>query len=150
MSIAQDLQDAVQRLATSVETPVVPGELPNWITAVGEVIEPLHGLLRNKTAQVDAAEYAQIIQEDPALAPQVEQLKQGDRECQRQLDALRERVEELKGKAIRREPDEASLNDQIKELVDQGLALVILIQTQEVARRTWLQEAFNRDRGVAD
>jgi hypothetical protein len=150
MTIAQDLQDAVQRLATSVETPVVPGELPNWIAAVGEAIAPLAALLHNKAAKVDASEYAQIMQEDPALAPQVEQLKQGDRECHEQLQALRERVEGLKTKAVRREPDEASLNDEIQEVVDKGLALVILIQKQEVARRTWLQEAYNRDRGVAD
>jgi hypothetical protein len=59
-------------------------------------------------------------------------------------------VSQLSKRSERLEPDEGHARRALETIVDGGLKLVIRIRKQEVAISTWLMEAFDRDRGVAD
>jgi hypothetical protein len=45
---------------------------------------------------------------------------------------------------------EAGLKEELDRFVTESLALVVRIRKQELAVRTWVVEAFTRDRGDAD
>lgn len=141
---------ALKRLATSLQTPVIPGELENWSVAVRNAAGAANGELQQQIATVHASEYAQIVKEDPELFRQVEQLKEGDRASLERSDSFRIKLDALMKIASHSEPNELRAQEQVKNVVDEGLALVMHVEKQEVARRTWLQEAFNRERGVGD
>jgi hypothetical protein len=68
----------------------------------------------------------------------------------RRFDGLAERCKQITQKAPRIEPDELKLHEEVNALIHDGLAFMIDWQQQEIALRSWLQEAFTRDRGVAD
>lgn len=144
------LDESLRRLATCLQTPVVAGELEPWLAAVSEATVAGGTELRRQVATEHPAEYAQIVKEDPELFRHVEQMKDGDRMSLELFDAFARRIEQMNNAAPRFEPDELRLEDRTRAVIDEGLALVMHIQKQEVARRTWLQEAFNRERGVGD
>jgi hypothetical protein len=147
---AQELEAALAALATSLQKPVVSGDLVEWMGGVRAaalaVYEPLH----QQVETVRPADCAAIMAEDPEQARNVQQLKDGDRESMDRFKELFARIDQLSQKAPRREPDEGSLAGELQRLVDDGLAFVLHAQKQEVAARTWFQEAFNRDRGTVD
>jgi hypothetical protein len=146
----EEVLNAVGHLATCLETPQVPGELEHWMATVRQAADGAGQLLRRRLATVHKTDYAEIAAADPGLLHRVEQMKTEDARSLELLDALGKRIEVLDDKVRRVEPNELAIADELQGLVDQGLAFVIQVQKQEVARRTWLQEAFNRDRGVVD
>lgn len=147
---ASKLESALKRLTTALHTPVVAGELEPWLVAVREAARAVDESLRHEIEAVHPGEYALIAAEDPELFRQVEQMKSGDRHTLEQLDEFAGRIKELLRAAPHCEPDEARLQESLKTFMDAGLGLVMHAQKQEVARRTWLLEAFNRERGVGD
>ncbi|MBI1901070.1 MAG: hypothetical protein HYS13_08165 [Planctomycetia bacterium] len=147
---AQELEAALGELATSLQKPVVSGDLVEWVAGVRAAAQPVYELLHRQVEIVRPADCAQIMTEDPEQARNVQQLKDGDRESLSQFTELLARIDQLSQKAPRREPDEGSMTAELKALVDDGLAFVLHAQKQEVAARTWLHEAFNRDRGTVD
>ena len=81
---------------------------------------------------------------------QVALLKKEDQNILRSLESLAERTRNLMVKAPVLEPNEAQVHDEVSALIKDGLAFIVQCQRQEIAIRTWLQEAFLRERGVAD
>lgn len=145
-----NLEQKLKRLATSLQTPVVPGELESWVGTVRDAANLAAEALQHQIASVHPSEFAQIVKEDPELFRQVEQMKDADRDSSARMNSFRARIGQLAKEAPRGEPNELKLKEQLAEVIDQGLALVLHVQKQEIARRTWLQEAFNRERGVGD
>lgn len=149
-TVAPKFEESLKRLTICLQTPLVPGEMEAWVAAVREACDDAGALLRHRIEFVHPAEYAQIVKEDPELFRQVDQMKEGDRQSLEQLEAFAGRLGQLGQAAPRCEPDEQRLDKTLSTLIDNGLALVMHAQKQEVARRTWLVEAFNRERGVGD
>jgi hypothetical protein len=141
---------ALARLELCLETPLVPGELEVWTSqlekATAEVSEQLHAALGKDHPQ----RLAQISQDDPGLSRCVVQLKEGDHESLRRLNAFQAHLHTLVQKAGDFEPNELPIEDALKRFIAEGLALVIHVRKQEVALDTWMSEALDRDRGVVD
>lgn len=148
--LPQDLQRDIESLAFTLEAPRVAGELEGWAAAVREAATPLSELLRRRIQVGHRVEYAKIVETDPELAPRVDQLRQADCEVLQQFESLFRRVERLETRSRHLEPNEGALKDDVESLVDDGLAFILRVHKQEIALRTWLQEAFNRDSGAGD
>jgi hypothetical protein len=146
----RELEKSLQALATCLETPVIPGEMPEWLGMVVKGVETVEPLLRRNIESVHKSEYEQIVHEDRGLGHRVEALRNGDTESLELLDRLKDCLEKVKAKAAHKEPDELALNDDVGLCEKLGLEFVIHAQKQEIARRTWLSESINRMRGGGD
>jgi hypothetical protein len=146
----QDLDSALKSFSLCLEEPCIPGELEEWIKTVWEAIERVRPLLYKHLARNHQDHFAGIVEEDAEMFRQVTLLKQEDHNILQQFQALSDRAWKLLEKAPRVGPNEAQLQEDVSTLITDGLAFVIQVQRQGIAIRTWLQEAFLRDRGVAD
>lgn len=145
-----ELKQALERLETGLQTPVVPGELPNWAEEVQAAFREVDEQLRLQIEQCHPDQFAQIEQDDPGLSPRVEELRTEDDVLRRELEELRPLIDALAEGAPRVEPDEGLAERSLERTIRQGLALVLRARRQEVAASTWLVESLDRDRGVAD
>lgn len=140
---------ALEDFETSLETPLMSGELTDWVTTVQGACEHVGVLLRGDVQREHAALFATISREEPELSSQVEDLKATDQqlahvdfgEVQLSLKRLQERAQSA-------DQDEAKATLLTAEVVMQALAFVISARTQETTIATWFSESFNRDSGI--
>lgn len=137
-------------LEASVETPCIPGELEQWIDAVDDAFQRLKPFLDRQIATFHPQQFDDIGEEDEELFRRVEQMREEDASIDRQAARLGERMTKLKTAAANIEPDEAKLRTAFEGFVEAALDWIIQVRTQEQAIRTWLLEAFTRDRGDVD
>lgn len=150
VAIDKTLAACLTQLETAFERPLVPGELVSWIEEVRRAFDDLIQTWRRQVQEIHGRDYEQIVQEDPNLEHRVKQLKAVDDELIKQCDELLFRIEEFAAAAGKVEPDEQSLEAERERLAQDGINFVVAARTQEVQRRTWLMEAYQRDRGVGD
>jgi hypothetical protein len=146
----QRLHEALAALEASVETPFVPGEFERWMSEVESAWKKLRTCLDWLIATRHPQDFAEIRQEDLELSPRVEQMRQEDAEIQQQAETLGQQIPPLQAAVAHVEPDEARLAPRLEALARDALNFVIRVRKQEQAVRTWLGEAFNRDRGTVD
>jgi hypothetical protein len=146
----QDLDSALKYFTMCLEDPCVPGELEGWSKTVWEAVERVRPLLYKHLTRNHNEHFAGIVEEDPEMFRQVTLLKNEDQNILQNFHAVSERARTLLQKASHIEPNEAQLQDEVSAFISDGLAFVLRVQRQGIAIRTWLQEAFLRDRGVAD
>jgi predicted nuclease with TOPRIM domain len=144
------LSESLERLEECLETPVVPGELENWLETARNACREVESNLQEEIAHKHPDLFKQTIRQDPALVPRINELNAKDAELQQQIQALSNHLARLSGRAERVEPHESALDESVENIVREGLALVVAVRTQETALATWYMESLNRDRGVAD
>jgi hypothetical protein len=145
----QSFQRALEALEACGGTPFVPGEMVGWLAAVEHAFEQLQPRWERQ-ARVHGTEFAEISREDPEMLRHVESLQQEDQAIDDQVRGIGDRLEVLRPLVVRVEPDEKRVEVVMSEFAQSILELVSRIRRQEVAVRTWLVEAFTRDRGEVD
>ncbi|HRX79999.1 MAG TPA: hypothetical protein P5307_13100 [Pirellulaceae bacterium] len=141
---------ALEDLETSLETPLISGDLTDWVTTVQRACEHLDVLLRGDVQREHAALYVTISQEDPELARRVEKLRATDEQSLVDFGNVQLSLKKLLDRAQLDEQDEAKAKLLSTEVVKQALAFVISARTQETVIATWFSESFNRDSGFGD
>ena len=141
---------ALDRLEASLETPVVPGDLPNWLDRARTAFRDAGTALEKEVAGPHEEIFAEILAQDMALAARVDRMKEKDQELVSSFGDLMTTVEQLCDRAEHVEPHESKIDEQTTQLVDHGLSFVLESRKQYKAITTWYRECFNRDRGVAD
>ncbi|MBW3597283.1 MAG: hypothetical protein KY475_08415 [Planctomycetes bacterium] len=144
------LAEALETLEQRLETPIVPGELRDWIEEAAEAADRVETLLKSQLNDTHGKLLAEIREQDEGLAPRVEQLQEDDARLREQLAEVVQIAHALRNAEDRVEPDEQLASEATSELVDKGLELVIAARKQETAIATWYVESFERDRGVVD
>ena len=141
---------ALQKLETNLETPVVPGDLSSWISNLRGSIDTVGRLLHDVVVDSHEQCFRQIQEQDPELSPRVQQLRNEDQELLRDFEAVAGAISNLEKQNGDRVANQADSDDKIAEIVQLGLAFVIRTRTLETTLSTWHMEAFQRDRGVGD
>jgi hypothetical protein len=149
-SRAEALRVALERLETTAGTPVVSGEMENWLAALEQAFAQLQAVVDRHVRQSHAPQIASIKREDPEMFRNVDELQKEDGLIVEAIRGALARLAVLKPMVQRIEPDEKRAELALAELGEQAVQLVVRIRKQEVVIRTWLQEAFTRDRGVVD
>lgn len=149
-NLEQELIRSLTRLEKRLETPHVPGELPTWIRAIKEELTELGPCLKRQISDLHHRDFSEIGKQDPGLLSRVEQLEAEDVEIADEYQQLTHRVENIVESASRTEPDEQQLDPSVNECVERGLSFVLHVRKQQMAIKTWLLEAFDRDRGTVD
>jgi hypothetical protein len=145
-----ELKASLEAFETSLETPVISGELTDWLEAVNKTWSEASAQIQDRMRDEHARQFDEMGKEDPELLPRVELLQAEDGAIEADRLALGQLITNTSQQAPKLEPDEGKANDLLKDLIDAGLALVTRVRTQEVAIQTWFFEAFNRDRGPVD
>jgi Spy/CpxP family protein refolding chaperone len=144
------LNEALAFFETCLETPVVPGELPQWCESATTACSELKAQLAQETGQTHPKMFTQIREEDPALASRIDAMRQTDEKLHEQAEQVETYLHHLCQLSGEVEPDEAKVEEQVEKAAKKGLSLVIEIRKQETAITTWYMEALERDRGVVD
>jgi hypothetical protein len=145
-----DLRNALAAFETSVATPIVSGELPDWTEKVQKAWSDASAQIHYHLKHLHPRQYQEISKEDPALFQQVELLKTEDQAIEHDREKLNQRVMSVATHAPKLEPDEGKANNHVQNLIDEAMAFVMRARKQEVAVQTWYVEAFNRERGGGD
>ena len=142
---------ALDDLETSLETPVMAGELIGWVTTVKHMSEAVGSLLRNDVPRKHSALFAMIARQDAELSNRVQTLKAKDEQLAMvDFGSVECRLAELLGHAESAAEDERKVAQARDDIVRQALAFVIRARTQETEIAAWFSEAFNRDSGSGD
>lgn len=140
----------IERLETAADTPIVSGEMEHWLDVLDDALTQARSAIDENILQMHGPQLASIRREDQEMLQQVELMQREDTQIAEAVTAIRARVPVLKAMVERIEPDEKRAETAVADLCDQAVQLVARIRKQETALRTWLQEAFTRDRGVVD
>ena len=144
------LIDAVEKLEVALQTPFVPGEMVSWAEAVRRSLMTVHSSLNEQINHVHHRTIKQIALEDPELSARAVNLKQADEQNMSNLEQLLNRAWNLPERVDQAEPDESSMESELREIIDDGLKFVLAVRGQETAIDTWMSESLNRDRGEGD
>jgi septal ring factor EnvC (AmiA/AmiB activator) len=144
------MKAALEQFESNADAPMVPGEAVNWLEDVDVSLSTLKDTFVDQVDEGHVAAFRQIRDEDQEMFRRVEQMRSEDREIAGEFDEVRHRLRLLESVTRRVDQDEKRVEAAIAEFVPHAQALVARIRKQEVTVRTWLMEAFNRDRGVAD
>jgi hypothetical protein len=146
----QQLREALTALETALDTPVIAGELKDWVESVRKTFARAAIVISAHFDQGHQQPFARIMQEDLEMARLVEQLKQEDQEILRQLKDLGCELEGLAAIAETIGRHESRAKDAESHLIQAGQMFIARVRKQETAITTWLLEAFQRDRGTVD
>jgi hypothetical protein len=141
-----------QKLSTFEECaarPFVPGELEHWLKNTEEALRELSPQLQLQTQHIHAEEFAEIAEEDPELFGRVESMREEDQSLADDWERIGNSLEEIKSRLEGGE-SETDLKEDLDDFVSLCLEFVTRVRKQEVTVRTWLVEAFTRDRGDVD
>lgn len=142
--------EALKAFESALEVPFVPGELERWIDAVEGAFTQVRPRLQRRLQHAHPDEFAEIGEADPGLIRRVEQMREEDAALREETAELADRITALRSAITSVEPDEARVETMLETFIEQALQFVIRVRKQEQAVRTWLMEAFNRDRGTID
>jgi hypothetical protein len=144
------LKLALAEFETSLGTPVISGELADWVEAVKKTWDEASAQIHYHVKHSHPRQYEQIGKEDPELLPRVEQLQAEDLAIEAARETLSNTVKRTAEHVPKLEPDEGKAQQHTKKLVDEGLAFIARVRKHETAIQTWFVEAFTRDRGPVD
>jgi hypothetical protein len=146
----EDLKLALSEFETNLGTPVVSGELAEWIDAVKKTWDEASAQIHYHLKHLHPRQFEQIGSEDPELLPRVEQLQVEDAAIEDEREKLSTTVKRSAEHVPKLEPDEDKAQQHIKKLIEEGIAFIARVRKHETAIQTWYVEAFTRDRGTVD
>lgn len=145
-----ELIKALEIFEENLETPIVPGELPNWLRAVQQSCQRMRIALVREFEETHPSMFKEIEEQDAGLMQRVEQMHQTDGELWKRCLEVESLWQALGPRAEKLEPHESRLHPRISELTSRSLKLVVDVRREEQAVKTWYVEAFQRDRGEVD
>jgi hypothetical protein len=147
----QELREALEVFETCLETPIVPGEFGAWSRYIQESWPAVSEQVQHQVHNSHRQQLAEIARQDTEMFARIKQIKAEDVGICQELEELAGYVNRLAEQAPHLERTPAAKQDSVAEdLIRRGLSFITRVKTQEVGVRTWLSEAFNRERGSGD
>lgn len=144
-----ELKAAIDKLETSLLSPVLSGELVAWVTQVQDSADDIDELLKPCLERLHS-DFTEIAKSDNELLSRVQQMVKGEQELLQQHSEFRRDLHVLATKAPKVLSDEAKVADERLKVERLGVALLTELKRLQAAASTWLSEAVYRDRGPVD
>lgn len=144
------LKDALTSFETCLATPIISGELVDWLGGVNKSWAEVSGQIHYSVKHSHPRQFQEMGSADPELLPRIEQLQAEDVAMEVDRERLATAIKRSTEHVPKLEPDEEKAQQHTNKLVDEGMAFIARVRKQEVAIQTWFVEAFNRDRGAVD
>lgn len=149
-AVEDEFKSALDAFETSLATPIVSGELSDWLEATQNTWAEAASQITDRIEKQHPPQFEAIGKQDMELLPTVERLQAEDTAIASDLAAYHHGISRYAEQIPKLEPNEEKAQHYIKKLIDEGIALIVRVRKQEVAIQTWYIEAFNRDRGPVD
>lgn len=146
----ENLKTALANFETGLVTPIVSGDLAEWLDEVKKYWSEASVQVHNHVKHLHPRQYDEISKQDPELLPRVELLKAEDDAIEQQREHLSGIIQRIAEHAPKLEPDEEKAQKHTKTMIDDGIAFLTRVRRQEAALQTWFVEAFDRDAGAVD
>jgi len=146
----EQLRAALDHLEQCMETPVVPGNLQDWLRSCRDYWVDVESTLQSRIDDGHSELLSEIAAQDPELLPRIEKLLEEDMTLSKKSRQLRNDADWLAAGCRQEHANQSKIDDQLQSFRKESLEWVQRIRAQETAIVTWYQEAFNRDRGIAD
>jgi hypothetical protein len=146
----EPLREELERLEAALDTPSVPGEMSSWAAMVHKSFDAACRLITNQIEHVHPDQFSEIDTQDAELMARTKQMREEDQCHQEWCRRLSAAFTDFEAKAARAGADEKQVTEQQQALLEDALRFVTHVRKQEVAIRSWLQEAFERDTGTGD
>ena len=146
----EQLRTALGHLEKCMETPVVPGQLGDWLRSCRDYWVDVESTLQVRIDEGHAELLSEIAAQDPELLPRVEQLLEEDIILLKKSHQFRNDADWLAAGCRQEHANQTKIDEQLQQFTKESLEWVLRIRAQETAIVTWYQEAFNRDRGTGD
>jgi hypothetical protein len=145
-----EIDEALARLERALLTPVIPGELVEWVQAVEQagasLGKPLHEFIHGVLHQ----QYAEIAKADQEMLFRVQQMIATDQALLDGYQQFQDKVADLARLAPSAKKDENKVAGPLAAIEQEGTTLILAIRKQQAAASAWLSEALYRDRGPVD
>jgi hypothetical protein len=145
-----ELKAALDGLETNAATPIIAGDLTQWIDEIRESWERAAELIHLHINELHPKQFKEMVDQDPELLARVDVLKLEDTYIESKCVSLGQAIRRLAEQAPTLEPDEAKAARVALNVVDKAIELTTRVRKQMVAIQTWYIEAFQRDRGAVD
>jgi hypothetical protein len=149
-TVKEPLTDQLRRLETALDTPPISGELRAWAATLRKTFDETARDILHQIDAVHSEQFQEIEEQNSELLARVTHLREEDHKNREWCGNLARQFSELEAHATRAGADEKQVIDEQQKLLDEGLRFVMNVRRQETAIRTWLEEAFDRDTGLAD
>ena len=116
------LREALTAFETSVTSPVVSGELSDWIEKVKKSWSTVSAQITEQLHHLHPQQFQEISDADAALFRQVELLKAEDEAIECDLEKLGQTMSRMAEHLPKLEPDEAKAQPHVQSLMDQSVA----------------------------
>ncbi|MGE0609708.1 MAG: hypothetical protein AB7O62_21640 [Pirellulales bacterium] len=144
------LQSTMIDLEAALLTPVVAGELADWVASVQKAAATFNTDFVRCVRSDLHPKYREIAKTDNDLMSHVQQLLKTDHELFEAMASFQDDAAALRQLAEVAGQEEVRVVEYQQDLEKNGLNLIMRIKKQHVAVATWLDEAHCRDRGVGD
>lgn len=142
---------ALSEFETLLATPIVAGELTEWVSNASRACEIVKNILCDDMQSIHAELYSSILRDNIVLSSQVEKLRATDFQIsQVDCNEVISRLSQLLNLARTAQQDEARLALVTADVVTRAMEFVVSARSQETAIAVWLNEAVNRDLGSGD
>lgn len=146
----QQLQNSLQEFERSLGTPVVSGELMNWLQNLQRTSSEAARQILRQLEHEHPPIVDRIQARRPELTPQMDQLERREQQLREALEQFSGRLQSLTRQARLSEGDDEAITDFLDELVTDGLEIVVEARRQETVLATWYLESFERVNGGGD
>ncbi|HEX5472847.1 MAG TPA: hypothetical protein VFW73_13230 [Lacipirellulaceae bacterium] len=144
------LRNALADFEAALETPIVSGDLANWIDQIRQMWAGASTQVHYHIKQLHPRQYEEMAKQDAEMLTRIDLLKAEDKAIESQRDQLAREIDRVAEHAPKLEPDEEKAQQHTKRVVDDAMAFLARVRKQDVAVQTWYVEAFDRDRGAVD
>lgn len=146
----QALQDTMNGLETALLSPVLSGELKDWLHAVEQAAQTFATDWTRHLHSTAHVEYREIARTDAEMLPVVDKMIAADQQLLQDLAQFHDELHGLSKQAEEVGWHEDQLKSHQKHIETSGIQLLTRFKKQQLAAATWLSEAFYRDRGNKD
>lgn len=144
------LKSSLTELEHCMETPILPGSHSQWSAQCRQLWIDVESALQTRIDDGHGELLKEIASQDPELLPKVEQLLGEDTALLKRVGQLRNDADWLAAGCHQESANPEKIEEHLRQFNQDSLECIQRIRAQETAIVTWYQEAFNRDRGIAD
>lgn len=144
------LHDSLGKLENALLSPVVAGELLDWVETVRQAASKLQPQLEAYIRDVLHAQYREIAKADTEMLTRVEQAIGKDHKLLAEFEPFRGELDELTKQAPAAQKDELRVRELRRAVEECGTQFVLAVRKHLLAVNAWLSESVYRDRGSVD
>jgi hypothetical protein len=145
----RELDEKIGAFEKALQTTRVPGELSDWIYAVGRGLSELKEEYKRQASNDHRTAFRKILNEDVVMQPTIAKLREADEQIMQKIMEVENLVASV-AVQLNASNDQREDLERTGKVFEMGQQILFSVRKQEQDLTTWYIEAFQRDNGVGD